>query len=234
MTIPEELLTKYKMGTIDKHESPEDFYSTFLYVTRHICDEILEGAATSEDYADELYYREVARREINGSAGNSSTQKPLDVRLDGIEKPTNIMLGTESNMEQASEQIRKALQIFAQTLTDEQAMEIATVYPAYEVGRAYTTDEMFTYGINDVGDPQLYRVVQAHTSQSDWTPDATPALYAPIGLNPQGYPKWSRPTGAHDAYNIGDIVDYNGTLYKSLIDGNVWSPEEYPVGWEKV
>lgn len=234
MTIPEELLTKYKMETIDKHESPEDFYSTFLYVTRHICDEILEGAATSADYADELYYREVARREINGDAGNSSTQKPLDARVGGIERPANIMLGTESNMEQAAEQFRKALQMYAQTLTDERAMEISTIYPAYEVGRAYSADEMFTYGINDVGDPQLYRVVQAHTSQSDWTPDATPALYTPIGLNPQGYPKWSRPTGAHDAYNTGDIVDYNGTLYKSLIDGNVYSPEEYPTGWEKV
>ena len=138
------------------------------------------------------------------------------------------------NRLQAAEQLRKALQIFAQTLTNEQAMEIATVYPAYEVGRAYTIDEMFTYGINDVGDPQLYRVVQAHTSQSDWTPDATPALYTPIGLNEEGYPKWSRPTGAHDAYNTGDIVDYNGTLYKSLIDGNVLSPDEYPAGWEEV
>lgn len=234
MTIPEELLTKYKMETIDKYESPEDFYSTFLYVTRHICDEILEGAATSADYAGELYYREVARREISGDTENSTPQKPLDARVDGIEIPTNIMLGTESNMEQASEQIRKALQMFAQTLTDEQAMEISTIYPAYEVGKAYNVNEMFTYGINDVGDPQLYRVVQAHTSQSDWKPDATPALYTPIGLNPQGYPKWSRPTGAHDAYNTGDIVDYNGTLYKSLIDGNVWSPEEYPAGWEEV
>ena len=234
MTIPEELLTKYKMETIDKHESPGDFYSTFLYVTRHICDEILEGVATSADYADELYYREVARREISGNTGTSTTQKPLDARVDGIEIPTNIMLGTESNMEQASEQIRKALQMFAQTLTDEQAMEIATVYPAYEVGKAYTVNELFTYGVNDVGDPQLYRVVQAHTSQSDWTPDATPALYTPIGLSEEGYPTWSRPTGAHDAYNTGDIVDYNGTLYKSLIDGNVWSPDEYPAGWEKV
>ena len=138
------------------------------------------------------------------------------------------------NRLQAAEQFRKALQMYAQTLTNEQAMEIATVYPTYEVGRAYTTGEMFTYGINDVGDPQLYRVVQDHTSQEDWTPDTTPALYTPIGLSEEGYPTWSRPTGTHDAYNTGDIVDYNGTLYKSLIDGNVWSPEEYPAGWEEV
>lgn len=138
------------------------------------------------------------------------------------------------NRLQAAEQLRKALQMFAQTLTDEEAMEVATVYPAYEVGKAYTVDVMFTYGKNSVGDPQLYRVVQNHTSQEDWTPDKTPSLYVPIGLDEEGYPIWSRPTGAHDAYNTGDIVDYNGVLYKSLIDGNTYSPDEYPTGWEKV
>lgn len=136
------------------------------------------------------------------------------------------------NRLQAAEQLRRAMQMFAQTLTDEEAMEIATVYPAYEVGKAYTVNEMLIYGVDTVGDPQLYRVVQAHTSQEDWKPDSTPALYTPIGLTEEGYPVWSQPTGAHDAYNIGDIVDYNGTLYKSMIDGNVYSPEEYPAGWE--
>ena len=136
------------------------------------------------------------------------------------------------NRLQAAEQLRRALQMFAQTLTDEEAMEISTVYPAYEIGKAYAVNEMLTCGVNKVGDPQLYRVVQAHTSQEDWKPDTTPALYTPIGLTEEGYPVWSQPTGAHDAYNIGDIVDYNGTLYKSLIDGNVYSPEEYPAGWE--
>ena len=128
------------------------------------------------------------------------------------------------NRLQAAEQLRRALQMFAQTLTDEEAMEIATIYPTYEVGKTYAVNEMLTYGVSEVGDPQLYRVAQAHTSQADWTPDATPALYTPIGLTEEGYPVWSQPSGAQDAYNTGDIVDYNGTLYKSLIDGNVWSP----------
>lgn len=232
--IPKEIYEKYHLADITEYKTESEFYETFLIQTDFIPGKILEGAATSVDYADELYYREVARRKFSGDTGDSTGQKPLDARIDEIEKPTNIMLGTESNIKQASEQIRKALQMFAQTLTDEQAMEIATIYPAYEVGRAYSVDELFTYGINDVGDPQLYRVVQAHTSQSDWIPDATPALYTPIGLSEEGYPTWSRPTGAHDAYNTGDIVDYNGTLYKSLIDGNVWPPEEYPAGWEEV
>lgn len=136
------------------------------------------------------------------------------------------------NKLQVMEQFGKALQMFCQSLTDEQALEVATVYPKYEVGKAYKPDEMFTYGVNDVGDPQLYRVVSEHTSQEDWTPNVTPTLYTPIGLTEEGYPIWSKPTGSHDAYNIGDIVDYNGVLHKSLIDGNVYSPEEYPAGWE--
>ena len=138
------------------------------------------------------------------------------------------------NKLQMAEQLRKALQMFAQSLTNEAAMEVATVFPKYEVGKTYKAEEMFTYGFNAVGDPQLYRLVSEHTSQADWTPNTTPALYTPIGLDKEGYPIWSRPTGAHDAYNIGDIVDYNDTLYKSLIDGNVYSPEEYPNGWEVV
>ena len=133
---------------------------------------------------------------------------------------------------QAAEQLRRALQLFAATLTEAQALEIATVYPAWGAGRSYAAGDILSHGTNATGDPQLYKVVQAHTSQADWTPDATASLYDAFGLDEGGYPVWSQPSGAHDAYNAGDIVSYNGTLYKSLIDGNVWSPEAYPAGWE--
>lgn len=135
------------------------------------------------------------------------------------------------NRMQAAEQFRKALQMFAASLDDEKAMEVATIYDPWTAGKNYIVGEFVTYGTNSVGDPQLYKVVQAHTAQADWTPDATPALYTAIGLDDAGYPVWTQPTGAHDAYNKGDVVDYNGTLYKSLIDGNVYSPEAYPTGW---
>ena len=124
------------------------------------------------------------------------------------------------NRMQAAEQLRKALQMFAATLTDEQAMEVPAVFDPWKIGKVYTVGEFFTYGVNGVGDPQLYKVNLAHTSQADWKPDVTPNLYTPIGLDDSGYPVWAQPTGAHDAYNTGDIVNYNGTLYESLIDGN--------------
>ena len=135
------------------------------------------------------------------------------------------------NKLQIMEQFGKVLQMFAQSLSDEDAMEVSAVYPPYVVGKTYKAKEMFVYGVNAVGDPQIYRVVQAHTSQADWKPNASPALYTAIGLDESGFPVWSQPTGVHDAYNTGDVVNYNGTLYQSLIDGNVYSPEEYTAGW---
>ena len=102
---------------------------------------------------------------------------------------------------QAAEQLRRALQLYANTLTEVQALEVAAVYPAWAAGRSYAVGDIVRHGENGVGDPQLYKVVQEHTSQADWTPEATPALYDPFGLDEAGYPLWSQPTGAHDAYN---------------------------------
>lgn len=47
-------------------------------------------------------------------------------------------------------------------------------------------------------------------------------------------PEWVQPTGAHDAYQAGDRVAFEGDVYESLIDANTWSPNDYPAGWRKV
>lgn len=135
------------------------------------------------------------------------------------------------NRLQAAEQLRRALQMYASTLDDDAVMEIPAVFDPWIPNKFYKAGVILTYGVNGVGDPQLYKVVQDHTSQNDWTPDVSASLFTPIGLDESGYPVWAQPTGSHDAYNTGDIVNYNGTLYKSLIDGNVYSPEAYPAGW---
>ena len=128
------------------------------------------------------------------------------------------------NRLQAAAQFRKALQMFAASLDDEKAMEVATIYDPWTVDKAYIGGEFLIYGQNSVGDPQLYKVAQAHTSQVDWKPDLAPALYVAIGLDEQGYPVWSQPTGAHDAYNKEDVVNCDGVLWISEVDGNVWKP----------
>jgi hypothetical protein len=135
-------------------------------------------------------------------------------------------------LEVKASQFHKAIQLFAATLDETTAMEIATVYPDYEVGKAYKAGDYFTNGGNSVGDPQLYVVLQDHTSAAEWTPDTATSLYKAVGITSAGHPVWSQPVGASDAYAKGDIVDYNGTLYRSTIDANVWSPDAYPAGWE--
>lgn len=142
------------------------------------------------------------------------------------------------NREQASLELRKAIQLFLATMdADTQAesmMEVASVFPKYEAGKVYKTKEVFAYGENAVGDAQLYQVLQGHTSAEEWKPDAAPSLYKAIGVTEEGYPEWVQPLGASDAYNTGDIVSYNDTLYESTIDGNVWAPDAYPAGWKEV
>lgn len=48
------------------------------------------------------------------------------------------------------------------------------------------------------------------------------------------YPQYVQPTGAHDAYNTGDKITYNGKKYICKINGCVWTPDAYPQGWELV
>ena len=115
----------------------------------------------------------------------------------------------------------------------EKLLEIPFLFPAYSVGIQYKTKDVFSYGVNEVGDSQLYQVLQDHTSAAEWTPDTATSLYKKIGVTEEGYPEWVQPLGATDAYNTGDIVSYKGVLYRSLINGNVWSPEAYPSGWEE-
>lgn len=142
------------------------------------------------------------------------------------------------NKVQAALELRKALQFFLETLDvetqAEKILEIPSAFPKFVVGKAYKTKEIFQYGENAVGDAQLYQVLQDHTSTAEWTPDTAVSLYKKVGVTEDGYPEWVQPLGASDAYNNGDIVSYNGVLYKSTIDGNVWSPIDYPQGWVEV
>ena len=109
----------------------------------------------------------------------------------------------------------------------EDMKELVALYPDFEVGKAYAIGDLVEYN------NELYEVIQAHTSQADWTPDIVPALFkakTAAGV----IPEWVQPTGGHDAYNIGDKVLFNGTVYESTIDANVWSPIDYPQGWKLV
>ena len=121
-----------------------------------------------------------------------------------------------------AKQLRQLLEQLAVTLADETALTGVELFPMWAIGRAYATGDRVQHG------GTLYKCVQAHTSQADWTPDATPALWVVVSIDE--YPEWVQPTGAHDAYNTGDKVSYNGKHYVCTIDANSYAPDVY--GWK--
>ena len=134
---------------------------------------------------------------------------------------------TEPDIENVIEAVKKLLSTDIEELSDEDALSVAAMYPTWisKLGKQVSVGERLWY--ND----KLYKVIQAHTTQEDWTPDTVPGLYTEISI--VEWPEWKQPLGSEDAYMIGDKVTFNGVHYVSLIDYNVYSPIEYPAGWEE-
>lgn len=132
--------------------------------------------------------------------------------------------------EQLENQRKLALTFFAETLSDAQALQVPMLFDEFDGnGVAYEVGKRVLY--NDI----LYKVIQAHTSQADWTPVAAPSLFAKV-INETidgSIPEFEQP-GSTNPYMKGDRVIFNGKVYESLIDNNVYSPEAYPAGWKEI
>lgn len=130
---------------------------------------------------------------------------------------------TWEHLRKLRELIRKA----AVSLDDTDALSAIELFAPWQPDAAYAVDERLRYS------GKLYRVVQSHNSQADWTPDIAPALYTEVA-EPGAIPVWKQPTGAQDAYMTGDKVRYpdeDGEVWVSTVDNNVWEPGVY--GWER-
>jgi hypothetical protein len=113
-------------------------------------------------------------------------------------------------------------------LSDDVALLIPEVYPAWSSnGVEYKKDMRVTY--NSI----LYKVLQNHTSQEGWTPTSAPSLFAKVLTSEGEILDWEQPSSTNP-YMKGDKVKFNGKIYESVIDNNVWSPEAYPQGWKEV
>ena len=111
-------------------------------------------------------------------------------------------------------------------LTPEQMLELIDIYPDWITATAYVINDVVKHN------GKLYKVIQAHTSQLDWTPDIVPALFVEI-VPPEIIAEWEqRP--AENPYNIGDKVIFEGQVYESIANTNTWSPATYPAGWQLV
>ena len=118
-------------------------------------------------------------------------------------------------------------------LEKEEIEELISKAPKWEVGIAVKVGEIYRYYT------KLYEVIQAHTTQGDWKPTSTPALFKVVTPKvteggDEIVPDFVQPTGAHDSYKKGDKVVFEGKVYESLIDNNAYSPSAYPAGWRLV
>lgn len=116
-------------------------------------------------------------------------------------------------------------------LTDDDVLEISALFPEW-------TPWNYSIGAVRNHHNQVWQCVQAHDSGANpsWTPEATPALWSAYHAeNPAQARAWIKPSGAQDAYQKGEVMRYvDEEIYRSKLDANVHSPEEYAQGWEKL
>ena len=122
--------------------------------------------------------------------------------------------------------VRAGMDAAAAVLTDEQASAAAAIFPLWSGnGVSYAVGDRVQY------ETLLYKCLQSHTSQTDWTPTSAVSLWARIDDPAEEWPAWRQPTGAHDAYAMGAKVSHNDKHWISTADANVWEPGVY--GWEE-
>ena len=121
-------------------------------------------------------------------------------------------------MEDVMEAVKKMLSSSIESLTDEEALEIAALYPTWisRVGTDVVAGERLWY------DEFLWKVLQPHTAQLNWTPEDSPSLFVKVSI--EEWPEWVQPVGSEDAYKTGDKVRHNDKHWISNVDGNVWEP----------
>lgn len=120
--------------------------------------------------------------------------------------------------------LRALIEQLAVTLNDETALTGIQLFPMWKSEEEYAVNDRVQYS------SKLYKCIQAHTSQNDWTPDATPALWVVVSI--EEWPEWIQPTGAHDAYAKGAKVTHNGKHWINTLDANSYEPGVY--GWEEL
>lgn len=113
--------------------------------------------------------------------------------------------------------LRKLIERLSAELSDEEAFDAPELFPMWTI-KAYETGDRVQYGGN------LYKCIQAHTAQADWTPDTAVSLWVRVDDPSIEWPEWHQPTGAHDAYAKGAKVSHNEKHWISDVDANIWEP----------
>ena len=131
-----------------------------------------------------------------------------------------------SVIERARE-LRKQIEENASVLTDEKAAEVPELFPAWNGdGVSFITGNRVRYN------GFLYKCLQSHEAQANWTPETAPSLWARVLIeDPDTVSEWVQPDSTNP-YMIGDRVSHNGKVWECSVNYNVWEPGVY--GWTEV
>lgn len=121
--------------------------------------------------------------------------------------------------------IRAKIEELALDLDDTTAYDFPALFMAWKAPETYSVGDRVQYK------EQLYKCLQSHVSQSDWTPDTAVSLWTAVPDPHVEWPEWVQPTGVHDAYQTGDKVSHNEKHWVSNSDNNVWEPGIF--GWDE-
>mgnify|MGYP004516249903 CR=1 FL=1 len=146
-----------------------------------------------------------------------------DGKPEPVVPPTNAELASSLASVQSASAVAFVALCEVGTLDMVTASEHAELFTEWAYPIAYTVGQLRRHN------GKLYRCVQAHTSQADWTPDTAASLWSVAADPAEEWPAWSQPVGAHDAYSKGAKVSHNGKHWTSSVDSNVWEPGVY--GW---
>ena len=120
--------------------------------------------------------------------------------------------------------LRKLIERMSAELPDSDAFDAAELFPMWAL-KDYAVGDRVQYN------GTLYKCLQSHTAQADWAPDTAVSLWVKVDDPSIEWPEWRQPTGAQDAYAMGDKVSHNGKHWISDVDSNVWEPGVY--GWSE-
>lgn len=140
------------------------------------------------------------------------------------------LINTLNEIHTKEESLNKIGKIVANQVTDDAvALTIQEFYDNWEDNTSYKVGQYVQY------DGVLYKVLQSHSRQETWTPDVASSVYAKVLIDPTGetIPEWEQPDSTN-AYMTGDKVRFEGVVYESIMDNNIWSPTAYPAGWKIV
>lgn len=121
------------------------------------------------------------------------------------------------------EKLRSLIIKLSASLSDTDALNGVELFAVWASDTDYAVGDRVSY------EGTLYKCLTAHTSQSTWTPDASPSLWVRVDDPSIEWPEWVQPVGSTDAYPLGAKVSHNGKHWISDVDGNVWEPGVY--GW---